>query len=68
MVLASHPLSPYRLRVQSPWPGYCTAVTLCITKCGSTASFRWDVKPMSSLCSTTHMDYKDPIIIQEEHL
>ena len=28
--------------------------------CGIAASFRWDVKPKSSLCSTPKIDYKDP--------
>ena len=36
--------------------------------CGSAASFGWDVKPRSSLCSTPNMDYKDPDITEEENL
>ena len=32
------------------------------------ASFGWDVKPRSSLCSTQNMDYKDPDIIEKDHL
>ena len=36
--------------------------------CGSAASFGWDVKPRSGLCSTPNMDGKDPDITEEENL
>ena len=43
--------------------------TLHYHKSSSTrASFGWDVKPRSSLCSTQNMDDKDPDITEEENL
>ena len=32
------------------------------------ASFGWDVKPRSSLCSTPNMDYKNPDVTEEENM
>ena len=43
-------------------------VILCVTKCGNAASFGWDVKPRSGLCSTPNMDGKDPDSTEEENL
>ena len=41
---------------------------LCVTKWGNAASFGWDVKPRSSLCSTPNMDYKNPDVTEEENM
>ena len=49
-------------------PGHCAAWIWVYYSCGSAASFGWDVKPRSSLCSTPNMDYKDPDITEEENL
>ena len=48
--------------------GHCAGWIWVYYSCGSAASFGWDVKPRSSLCSTPNMDYKDPDITEEENL
>ena len=54
-------------RVQSQARALCRR-GFGLTKCGSTASYGWDVKPRSSLGSTPNVDYKDPDITEEENL
>ena len=54
-------------RVRSPARARCWRGFVCYS-CGNAASFGWDVKPRSGLCSTPNMDGKDPDITEEENL